>query len=205
MAGQAILGDTVLKQASASETGTSADAIDPVGAGEDAIEALVAEHAGMVFRMAYSILRHRDDAEDAVQECFLRVVKSRRRLAWVRNPKTWIARIAWTTALDRRAARDASATHAVDEERLSQLPAQGVATDEALAGRELEELLESLIAALPDDLRDPLRLSTVQELNSTEIAAILGIPENSVRTRLLRARRLLKEKLSARLEVKKHA
>src|SRR5215831_1264029 len=110
MAGQAILGDTVLKQASASETGTSADAIDAVGAGENAIEALVAEHAGMVFRMAYSILRHRDDAEDAVQECFLRVVKSRRRLAWVRNPKTWIARIAWTTALDRRAARDASAT-----------------------------------------------------------------------------------------------
>jgi RNA polymerase sigma-70 factor (ECF subfamily) len=207
MAGQAILGDTVLKQASASQAGTSADAIDAVNASEDAIEALVAEYSGMVFRMAYSILRHRDDAEDAVQECFLRIVKFRRRLAWVRNPKTWIARIAWTTALDRRAARAARAetNHAMDQEGLCQLPAQGVATDEALAGRELQDLLESLIAALPEDLRNPLKLSTVQELNSTEIAEILGIPENSVRTRLLRARRLLKEKLSARLEVKNHA
>lgn len=86
MAGQAILGDAVLKQASASEAGTSTDAISD---GADAIEVLVAEHAGMVFRIAYSILRHRDDAEDAVQECFLRVVKFRKRLGLVRNPKTW--------------------------------------------------------------------------------------------------------------------
>ena len=91
MAGQAILGDTVLKQASASEAGTATEAIS---ASEDAVEVLVTEHAGMVFRIAYSILRHRDDAEDAVQECFLRVVKFRKRLALVRDPKTWLARIA---------------------------------------------------------------------------------------------------------------
>ena len=204
MAGQAILGDTVLKQASASQAGTSTDAIS---AGEDPVEALVAQHAGMVFRIAYSILRHRDDAEDAVQECFLRVIKFRKRLAFVRNSKTWLARIAWTTALDRRAARAAcnENSHALDEEMLKQMPANNIATDEALAGRELQELLECLVDALPEELRYPLKLSTVHELNSTEIAEILGIPESSVRTRLLRARRLLKEKLSARLEVKNHA
>jgi RNA polymerase sigma-70 factor (ECF subfamily) len=204
MAGQAILGDTVLKQANASEAGSSTNAID---ASEDAIAALVAEHAGMVFRIAYSILRHRDDAEDAVQECFLRVVKFRKRLAWVRNPKTWLARVAWTTALDRRAARVAccETNHPLDEETLEEMPAQTIAMDEALAGRELQELLECLVETLPEEIRNPLKLSTVHELNSAEIAEILGIPENSVRTRLLRARRLLKEKLSARLEVKDHA
>jgi RNA polymerase sigma-70 factor, ECF subfamily len=204
MAGQAILGDAVLKQARASEAGTSTDAISD---GADAIEVLVAEHAGMVFRIAYSILRHRDDAEDAVQECFLRVVKFRKRLGLVRNPKTWLARIAWTTALDRRVARAArnQNNHPFDEAMLEQMPAHTVAMDEALARCELQELLESLVDALPEEIRYPLKLSTVHELNSTEIAEILGIPENSVRTRLLRARRLLKEKLSARLEVKNHA
>ena len=204
MAGQAILGDTVLKQASASQGGTSTDAIR---AGEDPVEAMVAEHTGMVFRIAYSILRHRDDAEDAVQECFLRVIKFRKRLASVRNPKTWLARIAWTTALDRRATRAVrnENSYALDDEMLEQMPANTIAMDEALAGRELQELLECLVDALPEDMRYPVKLSTVHELNSTEIAEILGIPENSVRTRLLRARRLLKEKLSARLEVQNHA
>ena len=49
--------------------------------------------------------------------------------------------------------------------------------------------------ALPEELRQPLALSTVQELNSREIAAILDIPEGTVRTRLMRARQLLKQKL----------
>ncbi len=64
--------------------------------------------------------------------------------------------------------------------------------------------MEKMIAALPEDLRQPLELSTVQELNSVEIAEVMGIPESSVRTRLMRARRLLKEKLATLMEVKKH-
>jgi len=61
----------------------------------------------MVFRIAYSILRNHHDAEDAVQECFLRAVK-----VWqdsnTPNIKTWLGRIAWTVALDRRAQREAA-------------------------------------------------------------------------------------------------
>jgi RNA polymerase sigma-70 factor, ECF subfamily len=74
--------------------------------------------------------------------------------------------------------------------------------DEDLAGKQLQQLLERMIATLPEDLRYPLQLSTVQELNSAEIAEVLKIPEGSVRTRLLRARRRLKEKLSSVLEVR---
>jgi RNA polymerase sigma-70 factor (ECF subfamily) len=85
------------------------------------------------------------------------------------------------------------------------LPDHALAADEQLAGRQKEQLLARLIAGLPEDLRYPLELSTVNELNSVEIAEIMRISENSVRTRLFRARRQLKEKLSALLEVKKHA
>jgi RNA polymerase sigma-70 factor (ECF subfamily) len=90
------------------------------------------------------------------------------------------------------------------EELVEQLQATGRPPDEQAADRQFQNLLEQLIPALPEELRHPLELSTVQELNSSEIAEVLNIPESSVRTRLMRARKLLKEKLSALMEVKKH-
>jgi len=63
-------------------------------------------------------------------------------------------------------------------------------------------LLDRLIDSLPEELRNPLALSLVEELTSPEIAAILGIPEGSVRQRMWQARQILKEKLSVLLEGK---
>jgi RNA polymerase sigma-70 factor, ECF subfamily len=202
MAGQAVLGETVLKQAKA----IAAEAPLPATETVDKIESLVAQHAVLVFRIAYSILRNHHDAEDAVQECFLKVVKAQKQLAQVRNPKTWLARIAWTTALDRRTGRKVfwGAAHPHDEEVLQQIPDRALAADERLASAQMQQLLERLVAGLPEDLRLAVELSTIQELNSLEIAGLMDIPESSVRTRLLRARRLLKEKLSAVLEVNQH-
>lgn len=193
MAGQAILGETVLKHAMAIETATT-------------VEALVAEHTRMVFRIAFSILRNHHDAEDAAQECFLRVVKYKD-LHKVRNLKTWLARIAWTTALDKR--RSSRAMASLDDEEMPGAPVleslrdSAPAADDRIASRQMQELLERLIAGLPEDLRWPLELSTVQELNSSEIAEVMEIPEASVRTRLFRARRQLKEKLAVLLEAKR--
>lgn len=199
MAGQAVLGEAVLKEA------TTSDAT----AGGQTVEALVAQHMRMVFRIAWSILRNYHDAEDAVQECFLRVLKFQERMHEVRNPKTWLARIAWTTALDRRFRRAAVAGVSaqedfLSEEALTRLPDLSSSLEEQFAGTEMQHILERLIAALPEELRQPLELSTVQELNSTEIAEIMKIPAESVRTRLLRARQILKAKLGSVLEVKKH-
>jgi RNA polymerase sigma-70 factor (ECF subfamily) len=194
MAGQAILGEIALKEAKPSESAA------------DTIEVLVSQHASLAYRLAYSVLRNHHDAEDAVQECFLRVWKWRNRLHQVRNRKTWLARIAWTSALDRRARRPvlAGGEEVSNERFLESLPDCRRSQDEQLAVAEMRRLAEQMILTLPDELRQPLELSTVQEFNSAEIAEIMDIPENSVRTRLLRARRLLKEKLAARLEVKKY-
>jgi RNA polymerase sigma-70 factor (ECF subfamily) len=158
----------------------------------------------MVFRIAYSILRNHHDAEDAVQECFLRALKYGKDLQQVRSPKTWLGRIAWTVALDRRALQSRSGPPEGETELnlLEQLPDGRPGQDDRLAGQQMRQLLERMIATLPEDLRHPLELSTVQELNSAEIAELMGIPEGSVRTRLLRARKILKEKLSSLLEAK---
>jgi len=191
MAGQTILGETVLNPAMAT------DAAAPT------IETLVAGYSLMVFRIAYSILRNHHDAEDAAQECFLRVVRNQNRLHKIRNPKTWLARVAWTTALDKR--RSGRVMASLDEDQPGMETAQTLSDasplpDEQLAGAQMQQILQRLIAGLPEDLRHPLELSTVQELNSVEIAEVMEIPESSVRTRLFRARRQLKEKLSAVLE-----
>jgi RNA polymerase sigma-70 factor, ECF subfamily len=193
MAGEAILSNAITGKAASVET----------------VEAMAAQHMVMVFRIAWSILRNHHDAEDAVQETFLKVLKFRDRLDEIENPKTWLARIAWTTALDRRSRRrvipDMRANQEVaDEELLARLPDATLPLEQRLAAQEMQQLLERLIAGLPDDLRQPLELSTVQELNSTEIAEVMKIPAQSVRTRLMRARQLLKVKLEGVLEVKKH-
>ncbi len=198
MAGLAIPGDAILQSTHAVEAEAPAT-----------VESLARQHGGLVFRIAYSILRNHHDAEDAAQECFLRVLKYGRELAHVRNAKTWLARIAWTVALDRRPRRALTVQETSEAERendslLDQLPDRALPADEQLAGKQMQQILERMIATLPDDLRQTLELSTVQELNSSEIAEVLEIPEGSVRTRLMRARKLLKEKLSSLLEVKKH-
>ena len=91
MAGQVIVGEVTLDNIKAAKAGALEN-----------VEALVAEYTLMVFRIAYSVLRNHHDAEDAVQECFLRVLKYGKDLQQVRNPKTWLARIAWTAALESR-------------------------------------------------------------------------------------------------------
>lgn len=199
MAGQAMVGDAVLKSAKASDAVAQAHSV----------EMLAATHMLMVFRICWSILRNHHDAEDAVQECFLRVLKYQDRMHEVRNPKTWLARIAWTTALDRRSQRGITPAICVEKGSpdfnvIESIPDLSVSLEEMVAGREMQQILERLIAGLPDDLRQPLELSTVQELNSSEIAEIIKIPAESVRTRLLRARQLLKAKLGVLLEVNKH-
>jgi len=194
MTGQAVLGETVLKSAMAME------------AAAPTVETLVAGHSVMVFRIAYSILRNHHDAEDAAQQCFLRVWKHKDRLHEVNNPKPWLARIAWTTALDKRRSSHALASLnmvSLSDEQ-SAIPDSAPLADEQLAGAEMQRMLERLIAGLPEELRHPLELSTVQELNSAEIAEVMKIPEGSVRTRLFRARKQLKEKMAVLLEGRKH-
>ena len=167
----------------------------------DEFEAAVRAHARHVYKVAYSVLRNHHDAEDAAQETFLRFLKHRKRWPEIRDPRAWLARTAWRVALDRRR-RDPEVALDDAAEKVMQLRAQGKNAEEVAAQSEMRALLDHLIAALPRDLRDALRLSTVEEMTSAEISVVLEIPEGSVRTRLMRARELLREKLLAVLERK---
>lgn len=168
---------------------------------ENVLEAMVREHARLVYRVAYSVVRNHHDAEDVSQETFARVLRYGKRIGEVREQKTWLARIAWRVAVDHRKKMAEisldDATNTVSELRTSIASAE-----EVVLGSEMSRLLEALISALPEQLRDPLTLSTVQEMSANDIAEILRIKPAVVRSRLFRAREILHEKLSALLRDK---
>jgi RNA polymerase sigma-70 factor, ECF subfamily len=154
-----------------------------------AIELSVRQHARFVFKVAYGVLRNSHDAEDVVQEVFLRVHRNGTR--GVRDLPAWLATIAFRLAIDRK--RKPEALDIAEFELAASEPdAEHVAMH-----RQQIDRVHRLIAALPEELRYPLVLSALEELNSRQIGEVLGIPESSVRGRILRARQILKEKLVA--------
>jgi RNA polymerase sigma-70 factor, ECF subfamily len=167
---------------------------------ESPLESLVQQHARLVYRIAYAVLRHHHDAEDATQETFLRVLRYSRKLAGVEDHKTWLARIAWRVAIDRnrQLGRKREMPLSDPEQPLPEVASSDAAADEALQGAQVSDVLELMIASLPEKLRQPLILSTIEEMSPREVAATLGINEAAVRSRVFRARQILRGKLAGR-------
>ena len=162
------------------------------------LEALVRDHSRLVYRIAYAVLRRHHDAEDATQETFLRVLRYSSKLATVDDPKTWLVRIAWRVAVDRSKKRGRQREVSLDdpEKPSEEVASSETSADQTLNGTQVSAAVERLIAALPAKLRQPLILSTIEEMSPREVAATLGINEAAVRSRVFRARQILKEKFA---------
>jgi RNA polymerase sigma-70 factor (ECF subfamily) len=165
------------------------------------LEALVREHSRLVYRIAYAVLRRHHDAEDATQETFMRVLRYSSKLAAVEDAKQWLARIAWRVAVDRSKQRGRTREIALEdpEKPIMEVASSETPADETLHGAEMSAVLEKMIAVLPAKLREPLILSTIDEMSPREVAATLGTNEAAVRSRIFRARQILREKLAERL------
>lgn len=166
--------------------------------GEDAeFTALVHRQARFIFRVAYAVLLNAADAEDVVQETFLKLYRNRR---WqnMENERAFLARVAWRIAVDRRprTAEPASSRLAAANDLSDQASSQP-SPEQTLLAANRHAVVHSMIDALPEELRLPLVLSAFDELNSREIGRVLRVPEGTVRTRLQRARQLLRQKLGA--------
>jgi RNA polymerase sigma-70 factor (ECF subfamily) len=156
---------------------------------DEQFAALVRNHSRFLFQVAYAVLRNPHDAEDAVQQTFLKLYRSRN---WgdLDNERAFLARAVWRVAVGRPQRRAESLGDA-------DIPAPGEDPEQAAISADRSALVARLIGALPEELRQPLALSTVEEMTSQQIAAVMGIPEATVRGRLMRARQILKEKLAA--------
>jgi RNA polymerase sigma-70 factor (ECF subfamily) len=167
---------------------------------DEVLEALVRAHSRLVYRIAYAVLRRHHEAEDATQETFLRVLRYSSKLAEVEDSKTWLARIAWRVAVEfgRRNVRKQEIPLEDPEKPIQEAVSLDASADQTIQGTQVGAVLEKLIAALPEKLRAPLILSAIEQLSPREIAATLDINEAAVRSRVFRARQILKEKLAQR-------
>jgi RNA polymerase sigma-70 factor (ECF subfamily) len=163
---------------------------------EATLAALVDQYAGALYRVAYSVLRNAADAEDAVQETFLRVLRHRDTLHDVRDHRVWLIRIVWNIVLDRK--RRAKTRPETDDvgELARVLPSNGLSAEQHAAAAQHHAHVLACVDKLPAKERQVLMLSAFEELSSVEIAAVLGITESSVRSRLFRARNLIAELLN---------
>jgi RNA polymerase sigma-70 factor (ECF subfamily) len=159
---------------------------------EDAVlAALVSQYAGTLYRVAFSVLRNAADAEDAVQEAFMRVLRHRDTLSEVRDQRVWLIRIVWNIVLDRK--RRAKTRPETDDvaELARVLPCNGLSAEEIASAAQHHAHVLACVEQLPRKEREVLMLSAFEELSSVEIASVLSITESSVRSRLFRARNLM--------------
>jgi RNA polymerase sigma-70 factor, ECF subfamily len=196
VAGEAILGGVTTDLSKAE--GRRMERLDAEPT-DDLLEKLVREHSRLVYRVAYAVLGSHQDAEDVTQETFVRMLRHSSELTSIAEPKAWLARIAWRTAVDRRRRQGrVQEIPLEDPEKPLAEPASTIArADEAFQSAQVGARLERWIDALPEKLRHPLILSAMEEMTPRGIASMLGINEASVRSRIFRARQVLREKLAA--------
>jgi len=203
----------------ATENATSAPAVHPAQDSEttlvhaakagdmDAFEHLVRRNQGMVFRMAQHIIGSPDDAEEVIQEAFLKAFQNLDRFEERSRFSTWVTRITVNTALMRLRARRGHETVPLSEDNSDDhgaLPLE-VADwrpdpEQIYTRQELRAILERALTRLPQHYSTVFLLRDVEGFSTAETAEALGISITAVKARLLRARLQLRERLSAYFE-----
>jgi len=168
---------------------------------EEALAALVSQYAATLYRVAFSVLRNASDAEDAVQEAFVRVLRHRDTLGEIRDHRVWLIRIVWNVVLDRKR-RMKTRPETDDVSDLARvLPAEGLSAEQRAAAAQHHAHVLKCVEQLPAKEREVLMLSAFEELNTVEIAAVLEISLGTVKSRILRGREGLRKVLEGRLEL----
>ena len=167
-----------------------------------AFEELVSRYERKIFRLTMNITRNREDAEDAMQDAFLKSYSHLKTFQGDSRFYTWLVRIAANEALMRlrkRRPNQFSLDEPMEgEEDLMprELQDWGPGPEQRFAQTEMREILSGVIEELEPDYRIVFVLRDIEELSTEETAASLGISIAAVKSRLLRARLKLREKLN---------
>jgi len=153
-------------------------------------ELRVRESSTLAFRVAYGVLRHRQDAEDVAQEAFVRAHAHFGRLRDRERFRAWLVRTTWRLAIDRWR----SERRRVVREQVSSTDPTRV-TEEMASEQQRAALLWQAIDALPAKLRFVLVLSAIEGHDVSEVSRLAGIPGGTVKSRLFHARKQLAERL----------
>lgn len=182
------------------QTPSEREIVSRVLAGETALfENLVHPHSQRVYRVARAILRDDSDAADVVQESYLRAYRNLKQFAGRARFSTWLTQIAVreARARSRRSWARGERRDGAAEKEAHDEPATGPDPEKRVMVLEAKTILEAAIDALPDLYRTVFVMRVLEEMSTAETARCLNLSEDAVKTRLLRARALLRKKLSA--------
>lgn len=187
----------------------------PAEAGHAAFEAIMRRHNSRLFRVARAILRDDTEAEDALQDAYLDAFSHISEFRGGSDVATWLTRIVINRALmrlrsqkrhrvvipmrDRSAPRDRVEPSPADVDLVADQKAEPPLTSTLRA--EMRRILEQRIDELPAAFRTVFVMREIEDMTVQETAACLGIPEPTVRTRLFRAKALLREALARDVDV----
>jgi RNA polymerase sigma-70 factor, ECF subfamily len=148
------------------------------------------ESTTLAFRVAYGVLRHRQDAEDVAQEAFAKAYRSFKQLRDRERFRAWLMRMTWRLAIDRwRSDRRRTAREQAVE------TADAPTTEEVAVSRQRAERLWEAIDTLPEKLRIVVVLGAIEGHDIRTMARLLDLPEGTVKSRLYLARKGLAESL----------
>ena len=157
---------------------------------EREFEERLRESTTLAFRVAYGVLRHRQDAEDVAQEAFAKAYQSFAQLRDRERFRAWLVRVTWRLAIDRwRANR----RRAAREQAVEVVPVQ--TTEQEAVSRERAICLWRAIDALPEKLRIVTVMAAIEGHDIREVGRLLNLPEGTVKSRLFLARKGLAESL----------
>jgi RNA polymerase sigma-70 factor, ECF subfamily len=165
-----------------------------------AFRTLIRRHDRYLYRVARSVLADDHEAEDIVQQTYLQAFTGLAGFRGAASLRTWLTRITLNEAIRRRRRQRATVSLSeIDTERESSQallwPSTGLDPERGAARSQIRKVLEAAIDALPSAFRIVLILRDVEEVSAKQAAKALGIKVETVRTRLHRARRMLRERL----------
>lgn len=202
---------TATATATAAHPMSDADLALRIGAGDQhAFVLLMRRHNQTLFRVARSILRDDTEAQDALQDAYLQAFRAIGNFRGEARLSTWLTRIVVNEAIARSRKRSRQAEVAIlhpggepdIEEAEAGMDANHPDSPEASAMRsQARALLEQSLDALPEAFRTVFVLRAVEEMSGEEVAACLGIPEATVRTRFFRARSMLRAALASQMDL----
>lgn len=164
-----------------------------------AFEVLVTQYQGLVFHVVNRIINTQEDKEDICQEVFIKVHQHLRRFEYKSRLSTWIARIAYLTAINysKKYSSGNTVSHPEDIENYSFTHEH---PGHLLDKKDVTAYINRLIAQMPEQYRTVLTLYHLNEFSYQEIEEITGFPEGTVKSYLFRGRKLLKDKLGVYLK-----
>jgi RNA polymerase sigma-70 factor, ECF subfamily len=194
--------NSVVEPAASVSSLSDSDIVRRVRAGEHALfEVLMRRHNQRVYRTARAVVKDETEVEDVMQQAYVNAFTHLHQFEDRSEFSTWLTRIALNEAFARRQKRQRAASSAVDEggALMERMQASQPDPERQAYAQELRRVLEHAVDELPDNYRVVFMLRDIEGLSTSETGAGLGIGEEAVKTRLHRARAMIRRSVSARV------